>query len=171
VESPKYVRTKSWWLTWNNVRPCLVRLNRLLLSPKQQRWAKPQSKTKETSKCEKEKCFIHCVSLGAYTLALFIQLDSYLLQLYKLTPIFLQLDLWLTWTLSHDLYLFELLTWSYSDSNSTWSPPQLSFQWNPALTLPYSNSRSWSPFRLRLHFNSDLFPQSSSWVHPNNLPG
>jgi hypothetical protein len=52
------------------------------------------------------------------------------LQLFKPTPISLQLDLWLTWTLSHDLYLFELLTWSYSDSNSTWSPPQLGFQLN-----------------------------------------
>jgi hypothetical protein len=52
------------------------------------------------------------------------------LQLFKLTPISLQLNLWLIWTLSHDLYLFELLTWYYSDSNSTWSPPQLNFQLN-----------------------------------------
>jgi hypothetical protein len=50
--------------------------------------------------------------------------------LYNSTLISLQLDLWLIWTLSHDLYPFELLTWSYSDSNSTWSPPQLSFQLN-----------------------------------------
>jgi hypothetical protein len=34
------------------------------------------------------------------------------------------------WILSHNHYLFELLTWSYSDSNSTWSPPQLNFQLN-----------------------------------------
>jgi hypothetical protein len=52
------------------------------------------------------------------------------LQLFKLTPISLQLDLWLIWTLSHDLYLFELQTWSYSDSNSIWSPPQPGFQLN-----------------------------------------
>jgi hypothetical protein len=52
------------------------------------------------------------------------------LQRFKLTPISLQLDLQLTWILSLDLYLFGLLTWSYSDSNSTWSPPQLSFQLN-----------------------------------------
>jgi hypothetical protein len=53
------------------------------------------------------------------------------LQLFKSTPISLQLNLWL---LSHDLYLFELLTWSYSDSNSTWSRPQLGFQLN---RIPY----------------------------------
>jgi hypothetical protein len=52
------------------------------------------------------------------------------LQPFKPTPISLQLDLWLIWTLSHVLYLFELLTWSYPNSNSTWSPPQLSFQLN-----------------------------------------
>jgi hypothetical protein len=52
------------------------------------------------------------------------------LQLFKLTPISLQLDLWLIWILSYDLYLFGLLTWSYSNSNSTWSPPQLGFQLN-----------------------------------------
>jgi hypothetical protein len=52
------------------------------------------------------------------------------LQLFKLTPTSLQLNLWLIWTLPHDLCLFELLTWSYSDSNSTWSPPQLNFQLN-----------------------------------------
>jgi hypothetical protein len=51
-------------------------------------------------------------------------------QLFKLTPISLQLNLWLTWTLSHGPYLFELLTWSFSDSNSTWYPPQLDFQLN-----------------------------------------
>jgi hypothetical protein len=52
------------------------------------------------------------------------------LQLFKPTPISLQLNLWFIWTLSHELYLFELLTWSYSDSNSTWSPPQPGFQLN-----------------------------------------
>jgi hypothetical protein len=52
------------------------------------------------------------------------------LHLFKLTPLSLQLDLWLTWTLSRDLYLFELLTWSYSDSSSTWSPSQLGFLLN-----------------------------------------
>jgi hypothetical protein len=95
------VRTTTWWLMWNKVRPCLVRLNRLLFSSKQQRRAKQLSKTTLIS-----------------------------LQLFKPTPIYLQLDLWLIWTLSHDLYLFELLTWSYSDSNSTWSPPQPGFQLN-----------------------------------------
>lgn len=54
-------------------------------------------------------------------------------QLFKPTSISLQLDLWLIWTLSHDLYLFELLIWSYLDSNSTWSPPQLGFQLNRIL--------------------------------------
>jgi hypothetical protein len=52
------------------------------------------------------------------------------LELFKPTPISLQLDLWLTLTLSHDLYLFELLTWFYSDSSWTWSPPQLGFLLN-----------------------------------------
>jgi hypothetical protein len=56
------------------------------------------------------------------------------LQLFKPTHVSLQLDLWLICTISHDPYLFELLTWSYSDSNSTWSPPQLSFQLN---RIPY----------------------------------
>jgi hypothetical protein len=46
------------------------------------------------------------------------------------STLFIQLNLWLTWTLSHDPYLYELLMWSYSDSNSTWSPPQLSCQLN-----------------------------------------
>jgi hypothetical protein len=52
------------------------------------------------------------------------------LQVFKPTPISLQLNLWLIWTLCLDLYLFELLTWSYLDSNSSWSPPQLIFQLN-----------------------------------------
>jgi hypothetical protein len=35
--------------------------------------------TKKTTKCKKEKYLIDCLlSFGAYTLALFIQLDSYL---------------------------------------------------------------------------------------------
>jgi hypothetical protein len=38
------------------------------------------------------------------------------------------------------------------------------------LILPYSDSRSWPPFGLGLHFNSDLLPQSSSWVYSDNLP-
>jgi hypothetical protein len=51
----------------------------LLFSPKQQRRAKQLSKTKKTSKCKKEKCLIDCLlSFGAYTVALFIQLGSYL---------------------------------------------------------------------------------------------
>jgi hypothetical protein len=54
--------------------------------------------------------------------------------LYNSTLISLQLDLWLIWTLSHNLCLFELLTWSYSDHNSTWSPPQQGFQLN---RIPY----------------------------------
>jgi hypothetical protein len=70
---------ETWWLTWNKVRHCLVRLNRLLFSSKQQRRAKQLSKTKKTSKCEKEKCLIDCLlHFGAYTLTLFIELDSYL---------------------------------------------------------------------------------------------
>jgi hypothetical protein len=51
------IHTKTWWLMWNKVRPCLVRLNRLLFSSKQERWAKQLSKTKKTSKCEKREVF------------------------------------------------------------------------------------------------------------------
>jgi hypothetical protein len=36
-----------------------------------------------------------------------------------------------TWTPSHDLYLLRLLTRSYSDSKSTYSPPQLGLQFEP----------------------------------------
>jgi hypothetical protein len=31
------------------------------------------------------------------------------LQLFKLTPIYLQFDWWLIWTLSYNIYLLELL--------------------------------------------------------------
>jgi hypothetical protein len=51
------VHTETWWLTWNKVRPYLVRLNRLLFSPKKQRWVKQLSKTKKTSICEKRDVF------------------------------------------------------------------------------------------------------------------
>jgi hypothetical protein len=54
--------------------------------------------------------------------------------LYNSTLISLQLDLWLIWTLSHNVHLFELLTSSYSDSNSTWFPPHIGFQLN---RIPY----------------------------------
>jgi hypothetical protein len=63
---------------------------------------------------------IDCVSLLARTPQPYLyNLTRISLQLFKLTPISLQVDLGLTWTLSHDLYLFGLLTSSYSDSNST----------------------------------------------------
>jgi hypothetical protein len=125
------LRTKTWWLAWNKVRPCLIRLNQLIFSSKQQRRAKQLRKTKKTSKCKKENYLIdYLLPFGTYNSAYLYNSTLISLPLFKLTPISLQLDLWLTWTLSHNLYLFELLTWSYSDSNSTWSPPQPGFQLN-----------------------------------------
>jgi hypothetical protein len=74
---------------------------------------------------------IDCVSLLMHTPRPYLYNSTLIsLQLFKPTLISLQLHLWLTWTLSHDLYLFDLLTQSYSDFNSTWSPPQLGFQLN-----------------------------------------
>jgi hypothetical protein len=80
---------------------------------------------------------------------------------------------------------FELLTWFYSDSSSTWSPRQLGFLLNRiphpwtflCSDLIYSGLDSvllrlkvLIPFGLRLYFNSDILLQSSSWVYPDNLP-
>jgi hypothetical protein len=71
-----FVCTKTWWLMWNKVRPCLVRLNRYLFSSMQKRRVK---QLRKTSKCEKEKCLIdYLLFFSAYTSALFIQLNSYL---------------------------------------------------------------------------------------------
>jgi hypothetical protein len=54
---------------------------------------------------------IDCVSPLAHTPRPYLYNSTLIsLQLLKLTPISLQLDLPLIWTLSHDLYLFELLT-------------------------------------------------------------
>jgi hypothetical protein len=78
---------------------------------------------------------ITCCLLAHTTQPYLYNLTLISLQLFKLTPMSLQLDLWLIWSVSHDLYLFELLTWSYLDSNSTWSHPQLDFQLNQ---IPYS---------------------------------
>jgi hypothetical protein len=117
---------------WNKVRPGLIRLNQLLFSPKQQRWAKQLRKLVDAKK--RMIWLITCCPL-AHTPRPYLYNSTLIpLQLFKLTPISLQLDLWLIWTLSHNLYLFEPLTWSYSDSNSTWSPPQLGFQLNQ---IPY----------------------------------
>jgi hypothetical protein len=120
---------KTWWLTWNRVRPYLVRQNRLFLSSMQQKRVKQLSKTKKTSKCEKREVFdwLHAVLWHihldpTYTtrfLSLYNSLNR-LLFLYNMTC-----DLY-----GLDLYLFELLTWSYSDSNSTWPPSQLGFLLN-----------------------------------------
>jgi hypothetical protein len=63
---------------------------------------------------------IDCVSPLVHTPRPYLYNSTLIsLQLFKPTPISLELNLWLTWTISHDLYLFELLTSSYSDSNST----------------------------------------------------
>jgi hypothetical protein len=77
----------------------------------------------------KKKCIDWLPAVLAHTTQPYLYYSTLIsLQLIKLTPIPLQLDLWLTWTLSHELYLFEHLTWSYSDSNSTWSTPNSVFQ-------------------------------------------
>jgi hypothetical protein len=92
---------------------------------------KQLSKTKKTSKCEKRSVWlITCCPLALTTQPYLYNSTLFSLQRFKPTPISLQLDLWLIWTLSHNLYLFELITLSYSDSNSTWSPPQPNFQLN-----------------------------------------
>jgi hypothetical protein len=53
---------------------------------------------------------IDCVSPLVHTPRPYLYNSTLIsLQLFTLTPISLQLDLRLTWTLSHDLYLFELL--------------------------------------------------------------
>jgi hypothetical protein len=83
-----------------------------------------------TSNAKSKVVLIDCLIFSEYTSALFIEFDSYLFTTLETDSYSLQLHLWLTWTLSHDLYLFELLTWSYLDSNSTWFPPQLGFQLN-----------------------------------------
>jgi hypothetical protein len=113
------------------VSPCLIRLNWLLFSPKQQRLAKQLSKTKKTSRCKKWRIWlITCCPLVHTPWPYLYNSTLISLQLFKPTPRSLPLDLWLTWTLSHDHYLFELLTWSHWDSRPTWSPPQLSFLFN-----------------------------------------
>jgi hypothetical protein len=85
---------------------------------------------------------ITCCSLAHTTRPNLYNSTLVSLQLFKPTPTSLQLDFLFIWTLSHGLYLLELLAWSYSDTNSTWYTPQLSFQLNriphpwPGLGLP-----------------------------------
>jgi hypothetical protein len=76
--------------------------------------------TKKTSKCEKEKCSIdYLLSLGAFTLGLYTQLDSYLFK-----------------TLQTDFYLFTtrqrfyLANFIYLNSSliSTWTLTRLGVQ-------------------------------------------
>jgi hypothetical protein len=81
--SPACVRTKTWWLAWNKVRPCLVRLNRLLFSSKQQRQVKQLSKAKKTSKCEKEKCLIDWLLAALWRKQLSLIYTTWLLSLYN----------------------------------------------------------------------------------------
>jgi hypothetical protein len=94
---------------WAKVRPWLVRLNQLLFSSKQQRRAKQLSKMKKTSKCKKDNCLIdYLLSLGAFTLGLCTQLDSYLFTT-------LQTNFYLsrTWLLDYkNSILLTLSTWT-----------------------------------------------------------
>jgi hypothetical protein len=123
------IRMKTSWLACNKVRPCPIRLNWLLFSSKQQRRAKQLSETRKTSKWEKREVFdwLHAV---LWRIDLSPIYTTWLLSLYNslnrlLFPYNSTCNLY-----GLDLYLFELITWSYSDSNSTWSPPQLGFQLN-----------------------------------------
>jgi hypothetical protein len=70
------IRTKTWWLTWNKVRPCLVRLSWLLFSSKQQRRVKQLSKTKKTSRCKKREVFYWLLAFGAFTFGFYTNLTQ-----------------------------------------------------------------------------------------------
>jgi hypothetical protein len=126
AESPKYVHVKLWTLS-RKVNPNVF----LDKETKTTRTTKKISKHRNKYIARTKYCINWLAALCRIHLSPIY--TTWLLSLYNslnrlLSPYNLTCDL-------HGLYLmifiyFELLTWSYSDSSSTWSPPQLGFLLN-----------------------------------------